>query len=547
MAAKPLVMAANNPETACILEREFPGRLGTLLAPGRWKDPGGVPYVLDNGRFSVWSRGEKWSEKKFLELLDTAADYEYPPRWIVVPDVVGKGQETLNEWYKWRERLLSYGWPLAFAVQDGITLDVVRTLDPQPEVIFIGGTDDWVWKYARVWCENFPRCHIGKVSTVKRLWKVEELGAESSDSTVWRIGVGQHADKLRKYLEDSEAGRVRKREYGFFGTRDPWEIVKEKEMSVQKQVVTDRYAIYQGDCCEVMSELPGDSVGFSVFSPPFADLFAYSDSDADMGNSRSYEEFFDHFGFLVRELQRVMIPGRIVAVHCMDLPTFKVRGGEMGLRDFPGDIVRLFERNDFVFTSRHCIWKDPLVAATRTKAIGLAHKQIVKDSSVCRMGIPDYVLAFRKRGDNPKLIAHPQGLVEYHGAKAVPHHLDRFIGWNGEQKKNKRSHWIWQRYASPVWDDIRQGKVLPYVKARDKDDERHICPLQTDVVYRCLTLWSAEDDIVLSPFAGVGTEPFCAVKMGRKGIGIELKGSYFNQMKRNLESLSRKSVVETFA
>lgn len=274
----------------------------------------------------------------------------------------------------------------------------------------------------------------------------------------------------------------------------------------------------------------------------FADLYAYSDHKADMGNCRSYADFFTHFRFLVEQLQRTMMPGRIVAVHCMDVPLSKGKDGEMGFRDFSGDIIRLFSECGFVFASRHCIWKDPLIAATRTHALGLAHQQIVKDSTRCRTGAPDYIVAFRKRGENPKPVKHPMGLTEYCGERSIPSHLSRYESWE-DPKTNKRSHWIWQQYASPVWDDIRQTRTLKYREAKEKDDQRHICPLQLDVIERCLTLWSAKGDTVLSPFAGVGSEIYVAVKMKRKAIGIELKDSYFRQMVRNLAALERKQQI----
>lgn len=307
-------------------------------------------------------------------------------------------------------------------------------------------------------------------------------------------------------------------------------------MGVKDQKITKRFAVYNGDCCEVLPEVPGDTIGFSIFSPPFASLFSYSDEGQDMSNAKDYNEFFDHFAFLISELHRVTMPGRIVAVHCMDLPTFKSAGDEIGLRDFSGDIIRKFVEAGFIFHSRHCIWKDPLIAATRTKAIGLAHKQIVKDSTRCRTGIPDYILAFRKLGENPIPVANEDGLTEYHGSREIPRNLDRYIG-HVEQRTNKRSHWIWQQYASPVWFDIRQTKVLPFREGRDGEDEKHICPLQLDVIERCMALWSTKDDTVLTPFMGVGSEVYIALKNKRKAIGIELKPSYYKQALRNIRSL----------
>ena len=311
---------------------------------------------------------------------------------------------------------------------------------------------------------------------------------------------------------------------------------------VKNQIITDRYAFYQGDCITIMKEIPSESIGMSIFSPPFANLYSYSDETADMSNS-DYGNFFKHFQFLVEELLRVLIPGRIVAVHCMDLPTHKQSGEEIGLRDFPGDLIRCFQASGFIFHSRHCIWKDPLIAAVRTHALGLAHKQIVKDSAMCRTGIADYLLAFRKPGDNPIPISHPNGLIDYQGERLVPKELDRFIIANNcitqDQAKNKRSHWIWQQYASPVWFDIRQTKILSFREAKDEDDEKHIAPLQLDVVERCVALWSTKRDIVLSPFAGIGTEVYVAVKNGRKAIGIELKKRYYHQAVKNLWMLCK--------
>ena len=320
-------------------------------------------------------------------------------------------------------------------------------------------------------------------------------------------------------------------------------------MPAKKQVITDQYAIYLGDCCEVLPDLPSESVGFSVFSPPFWSMYTYTDDPADMSNCKTYEEFFGHFDFLAEQLERLLLPGRIAAIHCMDMPTYKRSGEEIGLNDFPGDIVRCFKKKGFVYHSRHCIWKDPLVAATRTKALGLAHKQIVKDSAMCRTGIPDYILAFRKKGENPKPIPHPEGLTEYCGSREVPREFDRYFGGVNPvsnepwlPKENKRSHWIWQQYASPVWFDVRQTHVLRYREAKGKDDEKHICPLQLDVIERCVELWSTKGDVVLTPFMGVGSEVYVAVKNGRKGVGVELKDSYFKQAERNIRLAIRKGI-----
>ena len=293
-------------------------------------------------------------------------------------------------------------------------------------------------------------------------------------------------------------------------------------MAVQHQVIAANYALYNGDSCEVLKTFPDGSVDFSIFSPPFADLYCYSDNPADLGNCRSYSEFFDHFGFVIRELVRVTKPGRLCSIHCMDLPASISHDGFLGIKDFTGDLIRAMQRDGWIYHARHCIWKDPLIAATRTKAIGLLHKQLCKDSSISRSGIPDYLITFRKPGENVVPIAHPVGITRYCGSEDP--------GGDGV----KRSHYVWRAYASPVWMDIRQTHTLDARKARDAEDEKHLCPLQLDVIERACVLWSNPGEVVLSPFAGVGSEVFGAVLNGRRGIGIELKPSYYRQAVKNL-------------
>lgn len=288
---------------------------------------------------------------------------------------------------------------------------------------------------------------------------------------------------------------------------------------VLDQTVSGNFALYNADCVEVVRGLPSASIHYSVFSPPFASLYTYSDSPRDMGNSRDYEQFEEHFLFLVRELARVMVPGRLVSVHCMNLPTSKTRDGVIGIRDFRGDIIRWFQAEGFIYHSEVVIWKDPVVAMQRTKALGLLHKQLVKDSSMSRQGIPDYVVTFRAPGDNPEPIAGE---------------LDRFVGDDSFVSTGRLSIDVWQRYASPVWSDIDYGRTLQYTTARDDNDERHIAPLQLDVIERCVQLWSNEGDTVLSPFAGIGSEGHVSLLMGRRFIGAELKPSYYAVAADNL-------------
>lgn len=301
-------------------------------------------------------------------------------------------------------------------------------------------------------------------------------------------------------------------------------------MNVINQENGKNFTAYNADCVDVVSSLPDNSIGFSVFSPPFASLYTYSDSSRDMGNVKDDAEFFEQFDYLVKELYRVIKDGRIVAFHCMNLPTTKERDGYIGMKDFRGDLIRAFQKHGFIFHSETCIWKDPLIAATRTKAVGLLHKQLCKDSSVSRAGIPDYLIAMKKRGENAEPIAHENGLTD-------------FIGEN-PPRSGVLSHQIWRRYASPVWMDIDQTKTLQYATARDNDDERHICPLQLQVIERALQLWSNPKDVVLSPFMGIGSEGYESLRANRKFIGVELKTSYYNLAIRNLhdaENLSEEN------
>jgi hypothetical protein len=310
-------------------------------------------------------------------------------------------------------------------------------------------------------------------------------------------------------------------------------------MKVINQTIGANWAMWNGDCVEVVKGLPDESVGFSIFSPPFASLYTYTNSDRDMGNCRSDEQFMEHFKFLVAELFRVTKPGRNCSFHCMNLPMSKQNHGVIGLRDFRGELIRIFCEAGWIFHSEVCIWKDPVTAMQRTKALGLLHKQICKDSCMSRQGIPDYLVTMRKPGVNPERV---EGMFDtfvgdmdaetFETMCRQRHHnenssmnFDQFLSVN-----------VWQRYASPVWMDINPSNTLQRESAREEKDERHVCPLQLDVIERALTLWSNPGDVVLSPFAGIGSEGYVAVKMGRKFVGVELKESYFRQAVLNLHA-----------
>lgn len=301
---------------------------------------------------------------------------------------------------------------------------------------------------------------------------------------------------------------------------------------VINQVITEKYALYNGDSTEILKNFTDDSIGFSVYSVPFLSLYCYSNSERDLGNCRTPEEFYDHLGFIVAELFRTTKPGRISACHCMNIPAMKERDGYIGLKDFRGDLIRLFQKHGWIFHSEHCIWKDPLIEATRTKALGLMHKQLCKDSSMARAGIPDYLLAFRKPGGNDDFISHNDGLTEFYG--------------EDEPMTGVLSHERWRRYASPVWMDCRMTNTLQYMSARESEDEKHIAPLTLDVSRRAIQLWSNPGDVVLTPFMGIGSEVYSAVELGRKGIGIELKTSYFNQAVKNIKTLDQPKQGDLF-
>ncbi len=291
-------------------------------------------------------------------------------------------------------------------------------------------------------------------------------------------------------------------------------------MNVLNQASGDNYTVFHGDCVDVLKGIPDASIDYSIFSPPFASLYTYSNSPRDMGNVRNDAEFFEHFAFLIAELRRVMKPGHNVSFHCMLMPTSKERDGYIGLKDFRGDLIRAFQAHGFIYASEVCIWKDPVTSMQRTKALGLLHKTVRTNACMSRQGIPDYLVTMRAPGEMVDKVTH----------QPDQYPVDK-----------------WQKVASPVWMDIDPSDTLQYRSAREHDDERHICPLQLEVIRRGIDLWTNPGDVVLSPFTGIGSEGFVAVGMGRKFVGAELKQSYFEQAARNLAAAEQEQTQDLFA
>lgn len=364
---------------------------------------------------------------------------------------------------------------------------------------FVGLSDSWesyyqairrFWRFGQTEIVN---CHV--------------ISAESEGAVVENI--------RRKELQNQTMSQEMVIHMSEYVKSEMFGIATQKSEYERRVFEGDGYTLHNADCIDLAREIESDSVGFTIYSPPFASLFTYSNSDRDMGNSKSYDDFSQHFSYLIDEMYRITMPGRLMAVHCMQLTTSKTNDGFIGIRDFRGDLIRMFQSKNWIYHSEVCIWKDPVVAMQRTKALGLLHKTIKKDSSMSRQGLADYLIVLRKPGTNIVPISHTP--------EQFP--VD-----------------MWQRYASPVWFDINQTRTLNYREARHEDDVKHICPLQLDVIERALELWSAPDDLVFSPFLGVGSEGYCSVKMGRRFIGSELKPSYFDQAVKNMADAKRETM-----
>lgn len=386
-------------------------------------------------------------------------------------------------------------------------------------VAFVGLSDSWeqwyqairrVWRFGQAKEVN---CHVitseAEGAVVKNIQRKESDAAKMAKEMVKHMSV---------YNTEAIRGTVR--------TADTYKTKIEKG---------DGWELRLGDCVEQIADVKDESIHYSIFSPPFASLYTYSASERDMGNARTHSEFYEHFKFLIAELYRVLMPGRLLSFHCMNLPSSKERDGVIGIHDFRGDLIRLFVDAGFIYHSEVVIWKDPVTAMQRTKALGLLHKQLVKDSCMSRQGIPDYLVTMRKPGENPERVAGE--LTDYIGDEQ----------WTQPRESARRSIEIWQRYASPVWMDINPGKTLQKESARDQADERHICPLQLQVIERAVGLWTNPDDLVLSPFAGIGSEGYVALQHGRRFLGIELKESYFKQAVANLRNVQAGTQEGLFA
>ena len=303
-------------------------------------------------------------------------------------------------------------------------------------------------------------------------------------------------------------------------------------MAVIEQTITDKYAAYNGDCIEVMSDFPDASIDMTVYSPPFAGLYQYSSDDRDMSNCIDRDEFFEHYRICIDEIARLTKPGRISAVHCMDIPLSNA--GCDAIFDLPGEIIRQHIEAGFEYGGRRVIWKEPLMVRNRTMMKSLHHKTFCEDTTRCSIANADYLLMFRRKGENAVPVEKVNGCLHYAGEKNPPAELLQYRGMKGDQKLNSYSQWIWRNYASSVWMDIRIDRVLPYRDSKDERDEKHVHPLQLDVIDRCVEMWSNPGETVLTPFMGVGSEVYGAVVNGRRGIGIELKSSYYEQALLNL-------------
>lgn len=300
-------------------------------------------------------------------------------------------------------------------------------------------------------------------------------------------------------------------------------------------IITDKYAIYNGDCCDALRSFPDESFHLAIYSPPFGGIYQYSSDERDLSNSKNYDEFFEHYEFVAKEMDRLVMPGRLLIVHATDIP--KGNASNVEMIPLPDDLLRLHLKDRFEYVGRYVIWKEPLEVRNRTYMKKLFHVTLVEDATKCSLAAADYMLVLRKKGACAVKVEHPTGMMEYYGSRKPPVDVLQYRGWTGDQIENRFSHWIFRQYASSFWDDVRVERVLPFIESKEEEDERHVHPLQLDAIDRCITLWTNPGDRVLTPFMGVGSEVYSAVRLGRLGVGIELKQTYFRQAQKNLESI----------
>lgn len=435
----------------------------------------------DNEQWVIWCHRNEEAEK-LVKLIDGAID-------VAGSDSIEHKEQTITKFLAGEVRVM---------ISKPKILGAGMNFQNCHNTAFVGLSDSWEQYYQAI--RRFYR--FGQTKEVN----VHVISAESEGAVVENI--------KRKEAQNHTMGAEMIKHMSTSMKKDIFGAVQERTDYVRQVHEGEGYTIHNADCIDLAREIESDTIDFTIYSPPFASLFTYSNSDRDMGNSKTHGDFYQHFGYLVDEMYRITKPGRLMAVHCMNLPTSKVNDGFIGIRDFRGELIRLFCEKGWIYHSEVCIWKDPVTAMQRTKALGLLHKTIKKDSSMSRQGLADYLVIMRKPGVNPLPIAHT--------ADEFP--VDK-----------------WQQYASPVWFDINQSRTLNFKSGKAEDDVKHICPLQLDVIERAMDLWSAPDDLVFSPFTGVGSEGYTAVKMGRRFIGSELKPSYYDVAIKNLADAKRET------
>jgi DNA modification methylase len=422
----------------------------------------------------------------------------------------------------------------------GFLAGKIRVISSKAKIVGFGLNLQCCWN---IILAGIDHSHEAMYQLIRRCWRFGQTHPVTVYALMSEAERGIWANLQRKEAQDKERMRGMIKHMESEMKRELSDAQPEREPLREAIAKSDNYEMRLGDSVQLIRNVPDESVDFSIFSPPFSSLYTYSALEEDMGNCRTQEQFQEHFDFLITQLFRILKSGRLVSFHCMNLPSSKERDGYIGIKDFRGDLIRMFERHGFIYHSEVCIWKDPVTAMQRTKALGLLHKQIRKDSCMSRQGIPDYLVTMRKPGRNDAAVS---GLLEYFAGDMNDEEFEVACraAYNDQGQRTEREHmpyevfrsiFIWQRYASPVWMDINPSDTLQYTSAREHRDERHICPLQLQVIERALQLWTNPRDLVFSPFAGIGSEGHEALRLGRRFLGFELKESYYKQACRNLE------------